>query len=35
MQLDRFVECFHLPIRLGVWLAALATLTLVAFVAHQ
>ncbi len=35
MQIDRFVECFHLPIRLAVWLLALVVLMLLAFAAHS
>ena len=34
MQIDRWVECFHVPIRMGVWLAALVALMLLAFAAH-
>lgn len=35
MQLDRWIECFHVPIRMAVWLSALVVLMLLAFVAHS
>jgi hypothetical protein len=35
MQIDRWVECFHLPIRMTVWLGALVVLMLLAFAAHS
>lgn len=35
MQIDRWVECFRLPIRMSVWLIALVVLMLLAFAAHS